>query len=866
MNGRSVKSKQRIRKPKHRIRSPMLSLSLSEMSEHKLVFIIVTAVIGLSVTSFTVSNAYSGYMMQTIQDGLQGTLTGDVLILGPNEGPRSALGGANPFEGYTEIGDALEERGLKTAPRLILQGAAFYKMPSTITGMEINKLLESRYEGLVLIGIDLEKDPNVFTIKDKIVEGSWFDQSEIHEISEAFWGEGGVHHEWEYEGLGKIEASFSLAAIDMRFMTVFGRFPRTGINYQDSFTSEFVMGFYSTESIKEALDFTKISKTIGFIPELYSEHLLRAKIVDGSISAEALKALATPEIVLDKLSAEEIKALISEREFSFGYGDRLVKEIGCDRLIQIVDGAILLDEFQKILPKLTISEFEELVPDADSRVKLVQGRYISPQKFKNGIEPQILRQFSSKALAGMLPADELLSQKFLGEITYGEIYASIPAEDLKRGLYPYLEELSEVIVPEGILDGDMGEISQDILIESFLPEVFLERFDDETISALLKEDDFGAMLAERFNPNNHSEKYRDEIELLERVRADLEIRLAQLEKELITGDDKEGTEKLIMKVTQLRNGLSEGYLKEASPHLPLAKALEVYGGIEDFALPVILGKSLADNLNLTIGEIFNAQLMTGSTLGSMGGSSNCIIVGIYQMGIPLLEQMVQIVPLSMIRMILTADGKYLAEDKGWGDDTVVAIGVETGYGPDAKPSKMKAAVLKALPEQYRDKVTILTWSDMVEYVAGPVMTVINVMLLLSIFVTLLLCAMTIKYVMDSTVLRKTREIGTLKAVGATSSSVAGIFLIQALIIGVLASLIGFASSATILYGLNSLLGGGSVVGTTIDVWFVLTWRWWVLALIFVMPVAVSLVSALIPAYRAAKLTPVESIRKGDMAL
>ncbi len=873
--------KSKRRRPK--IKSPILSLSFGEMREHLPVYLIVTMVIGLSVTSFTVSNAYSGYMMQTIQNGLQGVLTGDALILGPGESPRSALGGANPFFGYLQIAEALETEGLVAAPRIILQGAAFYKIPGTITGMEINKLLESKYEGLVLIGVDLDKDPQVFAIENAIVpgEGRWFDPSEIENITRTFWGDAeneyeGIHHKWEYEGLEEVGSEFSLSAIKMRFMTVCGAFNWKHVEYRYLFTPDFVIGFYGDlQNLSDGLNFSKIVDSLSSedLSSLFSEDLLRSSVESGNISAEALKALLNFQFLIENLDKELIKELMPDREFSFR-GNTLLANIGPEKLISIVNETILLEKFvEEVYLKLTVKDLKNLLPDEEMRVNLdlEGGKDIDPSDFKGMVDPDILRKFSSRALKEMIPGQKLFDAEFLSDssVDFNYIYSLIPATAIKEKLRQKLGELSAEIVPGGILGtaDKIRHLDSEVLREAFLAEKFRERFDDKTIIDFIKGEDFRKRLYDEFNPgvfNLPPEAYQEKIALLKRVRENLDQRLAQLE----VGGNGEGEnlDEIMRWAVQLRGGIGEDFLRTASPHLPLEAALRVYGGIEDFAIPVIVGKALADNLNLTVGEVFNSQLMTGSTLGSMGGSSNCRIVGIYEIGIPILEQMVQVAPLNIVRMVLTADGKYLTEDEGWGENTVVSIGVSTPYGPDENPEKIRSAVYEALPEGYRGNVTILGWNDIVEYVVGPIMTVINIMLLLSIFVTLLLCAMTIKYVMDSTVLRKTREIGTLKAVGATSSNVAGIFLIQALIIGILASLIGFGGSVGILYGLNHMLGGGTIVGATIDVWFVLTWRWWVLALVFVMPTAIALVSALIPAYRAAKLSPVESIRKGEMAL
>jgi len=135
----------------------------------------------------------------------------------------------------------------------------------------------------------------------------------------------------------------------------------------------------------------------------------------------------------------------------------------------------------------------------------------------------------------------------------------------------------------------------------------------------------------------------------------------------------------------------------------------------------------------------------------------------------------------------------------------------------------------------------------------------------SIAVTLFLCGAAIKYVMDSIIMRKTREIGALKAFGARDRVIFKIFLYQGLIIGLIAGLLGIFISIIVMNLVNFY--GFSVefmAGTQLKIGFIITWL--TLAIALILPVTLTVLAAAIPAKKASMLSPVEALRKGELSL
>ncbi len=110
------------------------------------------------------------------------------------------------------------------------------------------------------------------------------------------------------------------------------------------------------------------------------------------------------------------------------------------------------------------------------------------------------------------------------------------------------------------------------------------------------------------------------------------------------------------------------------------------------------------------------------------------------------------------------------------------------------------------------------------------------------------------------VVKKTREIGILKSMGATARTIMGIFMLDGLIIGVAGTALGALGG----YLISWLLGKYRFISLPPDVYFLDTLPVHMEASDFVIvcaaAVAISFLATLYPALRASRLTPVEAIR------
>ncbi len=110
------------------------------------------------------------------------------------------------------------------------------------------------------------------------------------------------------------------------------------------------------------------------------------------------------------------------------------------------------------------------------------------------------------------------------------------------------------------------------------------------------------------------------------------------------------------------------------------------------------------------------------------------------------------------------------------------------------------------------------------------------------------------------VMEKTREIGILKSMGASSRSILKIFLYEGLLVGVIGTVLG----CIIGYSAGFLQMKFHIISLPPDVYLInslpVVMKWVDFISIASISILLSLVASLYPAYRASKLLPVEAIR------
>ncbi len=326
-------------------------------------------------------------------------------------------------------------------------------------------------------------------------------------------------------------------------------------------------------------------------------------------------------------------------------------------------------------------------------------------------------------------------------------------------------------------------------------------------------------------------------------------------------------------------------------HTPLYIHIEGPGNLPDFTYgsgqrllkdeepyPIIVGATATKiHPSIDVGKTIHLTLSVSGRETSYAGVT-VKVIGLYESGTPTLDALM---------WFMHADS--LREVKGYGETTgndwyIPGVGTFKGFKPITVDKDRGDAILVKAPESFhqlnpvghsehvREKIGDLvapqqafSWHDFLVYIAGSMQDVVTIMLWGSIAVTLFLCGAAIKYVMDSIVLRKTREIGSLKAFGARDRVIFKIFLYQGIIIGCVAGLLGIVLSVIVMnlvnwYGIRVEF----IAGTQLNIGFIVNWFTVLVAML--LPVSLSVLAAAIPAKKASLLSPVEALRKGELSL
>lgn len=107
---------------------------------------------------------------------------------------------------------------------------------------------------------------------------------------------------------------------------------------------------------------------------------------------------------------------------------------------------------------------------------------------------------------------------------------------------------------------------------------------------------------------------------------------------------------------------------------------------------------------------------------------------------------------------------------------------------------------------------------------------------------------------------RTREIGLMKALGMSSGKVFGLFSMEAIVIGILGSVIGVATGLAAGFTANALLTGGDGPLSGVGGLSLFALDPVALAVIAVLILIIAFVAGTLPAARAAKKDPIEALR------
>lgn len=157
-----------------------------------------------------------------------------------------------------------------------------------------------------------------------------------------------------------------------------------------------------------------------------------------------------------------------------------------------------------------------------------------------------------------------------------------------------------------------------------------------------------------------------------------------------------------------------------------------------------------------------------------------------------------------------------------------------------------------------DDDTQITYTDYVELMTSSLTSIINVIsyvLIAFVAVSLVVSCIMIGIITHISVLERTKEIGILRALGASKRNISQVFNAETVIVGSLAGLLGVGISALLTIPANAVIGG--VLGATdLSVSLPITSA----VLLVILSMVITVIGGLLPAKSAAKKDPVVALR------
>ena len=168
-------------------------------------------------------------------------------------------------------------------------------------------------------------------------------------------------------------------------------------------------------------------------------------------------------------------------------------------------------------------------------------------------------------------------------------------------------------------------------------------------------------------------------------------------------------------------------------------------------------------------------------------------------------------------------------------------------------------------DEYNEKVRAageedkeISFEDMIGTMMSSVSTIINAIsyvLIAFVAISLVVSSIMIGIITYISVLERTKEIGILRAIGASKKNISQVFNAETFIIGLFSGILGIASTLLMLLPINAIIHAiaeNNDVNASLPVASAF--------ILIALSVVLTLIGGLIPAKKAAKQDPVKALR------
>ena len=152
----------------------------------------------------------------------------------------------------------------------------------------------------------------------------------------------------------------------------------------------------------------------------------------------------------------------------------------------------------------------------------------------------------------------------------------------------------------------------------------------------------------------------------------------------------------------------------------------------------------------------------------------------------------------------------------------------------------------------------INYTDYVGLLMSSITTIVDVIsyvLIAFVAVSLIVSSIMIGIITFISVLERTKEIGILRAIGASKRNISQVFNAETFIVGLFAGIIGVGIALLLLIPINSII---HIAANTTDISAHLPM--WSAVVLVVLSMILTLIAGLIPSGKAARKDPVEALR------
>lgn len=214
-------------------------------------------------------------------------------------------------------------------------------------------------------------------------------------------------------------------------------------------------------------------------------------------------------------------------------------------------------------------------------------------------------------------------------------------------------------------------------------------------------------------------------------------------------------------------------------------------------------------------------------------------------------------------MLLTIYDQYIGEATF--DDNMTEFGSISYDAPssisiytDSYEDKDNVALCIENYNAQQDEESKITYTDYIALITSSVTTIINgisYVLIAFVAISLVVSCIMIGIITHISVMERTKEIGILRALGASKSNISQVFNAETFIIGCCSGLIGIIISLLSLYPINTIIGLLTEI-TDLDAKL----PFGAAVILIIISIIITIIGGLIPSRKAAKKDPVVALR------